>query len=1319
MEGHLAKDHQVTKKTCYIELVPFSDAYLAQAQRTIWGAEEEPDSDLAFSAGQIESPTASLVSPSIRSHGRSVSLDSSSLRASSPRGGHRMRPYMRISPNASRSPSPAGRGRPATRNRDSSPVGRGISPSGSFASTPVMPSPLNQVLYSRPASPSQASDLRTSTTESQEQFMDLEADDDTMGKDSDANSSNSTSEGDEPPRPPTYDQTSETSEPKSDDYESGHDIALDNNDSLLEGFGLTLVRLTYTRMFPVPQFVACTVCKQGVPPKSVIDHVKSHLRKLKHKDFRPLQEWLNLHRLAATNKDLPLPITIRPAFEALRIHKGYTCAKCSFCGTTDESMRIHCSNVHRISTNWNKTIHTAQLQTFFPSNQIYFPVQDAIANGFNVTESQDNIINAYIKQILPTLAIPSDALLQPSSDLELPPLLRITQWHQHLATYIASRSATNSILSLMKLPTSRHGEQWLGEPLRRVIHEYMLDVKAKALSAPLGVRCLLMECPRTTQKGEAFKPISDESLPKYGLLLHHWTHAIMLTLEGHTSGYQFPLTDSDKENARQLRDILKSGSTSGGITAFHHFIKPLLYSRTDSESMNEYTKWNEPVECLLAMSALREGGTFKSAHESTQILSYTGYHIRSAILYEGYANRKAFGDNLYKSVEHEAMQNMAPGLLTPYNACIDYNRFVSALAMNTNPAPNTRVSKDGMFITYGEHTLGIAKWRAGLQAVSEEISNMLKKLCIGQEDTVNIPADLEDNWRDESRGYSWTNRKPLVQDQHGLMKALIIHPDWKMGSITNGTFQYNSLKAWEYMHLADDLMDRLLFLTYNTAGQTPRIRELLDYKYANGTRPREMFMDDGDLWFATRRLKTETQTGVESFQPMKLHPALTAYFKLYLALVRPVLIELGLFLKGETTRQIYSEYLWVRGGERFKDRDAYDLIQRSFNEYCGASIGVQDYRQISIEIGRIFLGSEAEIEDEELDALAAQAGHSLFMARWKYAPEVGRLPNMTSDVVLRFARASEKWWEVTGFRPGVPPMLPLRTRMTLNSSAKPGGESSSTNLPLPQVNIAGIVQAISASVANQIQQLQVSMRKEMREAIAEGLASFLPPEQAVSPKLREPLHATRLEQPTHSTASFMQQDSVMSSTHPTEAIAELLEPPIQPLQRHQPSAPSEDEDDMYVDSPPDYRDRPLRDFALAARELLPSTLQIEARNYLEGLLQMHFPDLDHPKFKSIEQLRAAELAVERKQNFVAVLPTGGGKSLLFTLPPFNESGKEGVFQTAVIIPNKSLLEDQRGRAKKLGLQLTTWNTSMRHSVPDEVQLIFLAMETAGHPRFRE
>ena len=180
---------------------------------------------------------------------------------------------------------------------------------------------------------------------------------------------------------------------------------------------------------------------------------------------------------------------------------------------------------------------------------------------------------------------------------------------------------------------------------------------------------------------------------------------------------------------------------------------------------------------------------------------------------------------------------------------------------------------------------------------------------------------------------------------------------------------------------------------------------------------------------ATRRTKQENILGKESFLPSKCHPRLGALVEKYLFIIRPLEMDLAYHVGGKDARHLYEEYMWVQNCRRMTAEDMYQAIPDVLLKYCSAKdIGAREYRQLCVEIGRIFLGSEFEVRLEEMDVLAMQSGHSVMMARQQYATEAGCLPGMSCDLLLRFGRISEVWWEVLGLLRDLPPMLLLRQR---------------------------------------------------------------------------------------------------------------------------------------------------------------------------------------------------------------------------------------------------------------------------------------------------
>ena len=169
------------------------------------------------------------------------------------------------------------------------------------------------------------------------------------------------------------------------------------------------------------------------------------------------------------------------------------------------------------------------------------------------------------------------------------------------------------------------------------------------------------------------------------------------------------------------------------IDIFHDFIKPLVYPKpTDQRPEGDYSKWHDPIECMYAIAALRSDGNFQPADLVTPTFARMKYIIRGTMLYEAFRvhrETKLFLERFvffifyhhftvdviyclhhFRAVHNEAIINIEPGVLSPMNATTEYQSFASTLAHNTQRPPDTRISDDGMFITYAGKTLSIAKW---------------------------------------------------------------------------------------------------------------------------------------------------------------------------------------------------------------------------------------------------------------------------------------------------------------------------------------------------------------------------------------------------------------------------------------------------------------------------------------------------------------------------------------------------------------------------------------------------------------------------------
>lgn len=111
---------------------------------------------------------------------------------------------------------------------------------------------------------------------------------------------------------------------------------------------------------------------------------------------------------------------------------------------------------------------------------------------------------------------------------------------------------------------------------------------------------------------------------------------------------------------------------------------------------------------------------------------------------------------------------------------------------------------------------------------------------------------------------------------------------------------------------------------------------------------------------------------------------------------------------------------------------------------------------------------------------------------------------------------------------------------------------------------------------------------------------------------------------------------------------------------------------------------------------------------LEEALQ-HFLGDPSVRFKE-KQLEVLQAIQHGFSPIVAVMPTGGGKSLLFQLPAWISKGL-----TVVVVPLIALRKELQRRCTSLGISCTEWES---HHPPDEASIVLVTPESALTDIFR-
>ncbi|EPQ50154.1 hypothetical protein GLOTRDRAFT_26194, partial [Gloeophyllum trabeum ATCC 11539] len=332
---------------------------------------------------------------------------------------------------------------------------------------------------------------------------------------------------------------------------------------------------------------------------------------------------------------------------------------------------------------------------------------------------------------------------------------------------------------------------------------------------------------------------SDTTLRKYSIPLRSLAHAVLTSLQGHKSGYTFPLSEEDIERAHRLQENLDTAEDDG-ISVFHAFIYPFLSRSMDPASDN---KWASVLECFLAVFSLLPDSTHKKASDMTQPLAMLEYHCRGATLYEAHRQQAEFDNDLYKSVTHHCLDNLHPGTLTPFTTLVDYQRFISSLAFSETTAPSITISDDATKFAYKGKLLQLADLTGGVRRLFQDTENQMNKLFHGQNIPINIPDHVPDDMTNAERDYSWLNNGTFTEPGI-LWKILTQDKDLRLCPVDpSGALMWNPGAMNEVMEVCSQINKSLAVLCHVLAGQPARATEFVDLKIRNSTSPRGLFRD--------------------------------------------------------------------------------------------------------------------------------------------------------------------------------------------------------------------------------------------------------------------------------------------------------------------------------------------------------------------------------------------------------------------------------------------------------------------------------------------
>jgi Pyruvate/2-oxoacid:ferredoxin oxidoreductase delta subunit len=258
--------------------------------------------------------------------------------------------------------------------------------------------------------------------------------------------------------------------------------------SLWQALGLKVLSLESYGFDTTLSVLVCTECEAGVHPKVPVAHAQSHGIKLTKAQIDSLNNAIHFLNLASDTKDLPTRAAYKAPVDYIKIQSGLACKACVYFCPTSHTLESHWTDCH--STLGRAEWSDCQVQTIFARQPNFFAVLP-ILKGL----ATDDKYRLYISQFSAEISKGDSSLAPAVSDHEVPPLLRVTLWHEHLAEIIKEKISVRATRLLVDTQHGTKKHAHLDKPLSSLIEDYMLEIKKRMKQVPIPVRMLLMQYP--------------------------------------------------------------------------------------------------------------------------------------------------------------------------------------------------------------------------------------------------------------------------------------------------------------------------------------------------------------------------------------------------------------------------------------------------------------------------------------------------------------------------------------------------------------------------------------------------------------------------------------------------------------------------------------------------------------------------------------------------------------------------------------------------------------------------------------------------------
>ncbi|TFK59499.1 hypothetical protein BDN72DRAFT_905787, partial [Pluteus cervinus] len=1000
--------------------------------------------------------------------------------------------------------------------------------------------------------------------------------------------------------------------------------------------------------------VICTSCHQCILPALVAGHMnKSHNLRVSSDDATQVLAHLMSMDAHKDQASVVPPAEKCPPIELLKvISTDYCCTRCNQGFLSVSSCGPHYSKQHKGHTVKQDLRFTKGfVQTFF----------EGVGRSFFQVLLPEEAPTSLFQSFRRSHQQPDYSLMDPEDPKQMPPLVKMAGWAPHLAPFLDSRDGPTRLQDLLSAEFP---------PLLTAIQEYINVNSKKVADAPFAVKRMLNRYP-DYRSAHPFNPmLQQNTVANYARAIASLISSALKSSSGDPSGYTIPLNSTMVAAFEPLVALLAASKAAVIPQPLLHRVLASLFLVKYHGPVTE-DKWSSPLDSWLAAYMLRPDGTFKTASDATQVIAKLMFVTKLTLFVEATATPSE-GQSVRDAVEELARTDLHEDAESPFIGLFDYFRL--AARQRHNDPQNSAVGNDLSLtsFSYRGMVLDLYRWRRGLRQLLDLMKQLIDKVCRNQDIPFHIPDTIVDDMTETRRSYTFYDQGPFTSEDLPLLRILLEDDNLPLASAdATGALIWNRVAMSSFMDECAAINRVFSMLTMCLPGQAMRSAELVDSRLRNGPRRRCFYYYHGSIYYVVTRGKTEAITGRECFIPFEYPPELAHEVNRYFVILRPVEEVVAAQLYGPKAAENYYNFAFVQWGEKVTGEQYSRYFAERTLEFFRVRLTPRPYRHLVTHLTRTFLhtqhfqllfpdaaaaaGDDSDDDDNLEHVYAAQRGHSLDVSRNHYGIVDGALQGVPVDRMHSYSEASRNLWKLTGLHPTLLVLAPADLQTAVNKAVYP------------------VHSSIFHPPDNQRKSDDTDLSStESSSGSSSHPRTLSPGEQFVDPPVVAEYIAVCVRNGLADlTVRF--EDIIHNSV--AAAVASLLT----------------------------RLDR--LSLAPSAVPPQPATKSVSPGDLLRRL---YGPDA---AFKSPLQEKSLSLALHTSDSFVAVMPTGAGKSVIFFAPSLlPDKG-----HTIVVAPNHALLLDLKHRATQLGILCYVWSAS--NQVPANAPLILIALESVTSPSF--